>query len=67
MAYRRSVEYFTGKRMNSALPDFQPLFEQCKMIVEQHQKLTLPHIVEGKYYRLIASKMRDGLLLRLME
>jgi CHASE3 domain sensor protein len=67
MAYHRSVEYFTGKRMNSALPDFQPLFEQCKMIVEQHQKLTLPHIVEGKHYRLIASKMRDGLLLRLME
>lgn len=67
MAYHRSVEYFTGKRMNSALPDFQPLFDQCKMIVEQHQKLTIPHNVEGKHYRLVASKMRDGLLLRLME
>lgn len=67
MAYHRSVEYFTGKRMNSALPNFQPLFEQCKMIVEEHQKLAIPHVVEGKHYRLVASKMRDGLLLRLME
>lgn len=67
MAYKRTMEYFTGKRMNTALPDFQPLFEQCKIIVEQHQKLSLPHNVEGKQYRLIASKMRDGLLLRLME
>lgn len=67
MAYHRSVEYFTGKQMKSALPNSQPLFEQFKMIVEQQQKLTLPHVVEGKHYRLIASKMRDGLLLRLME
>lgn len=67
MAYRRSMEYFTGKQMKSSLPDFLPLFDQYKMIVEQHQKLSLPYPVEGKQYRLIATKMRDGLLLRLQE
>lgn len=67
MAYRRSVDYFIGKQMKSSLPDFLPLFDQCIMIVEQHQKLTLPHPVEGKQYRLVATKMRDGLLLRLVE
>jgi CHASE3 domain sensor protein len=66
-AYKRSMEYFTGKQMKSSLPDFMPLFDQCKIIVEQHQKLTITHPVEGKQYKLIASKMRDGLLLRLIE
>ena len=66
-AYKLPPDSLKGRALTAAAPDFQAYLTQCALAVEQNQALSLQHVVEGNHYRLLVSKMRDGILVRLRE
>jgi CHASE3 domain sensor protein len=66
-AYKLPPDSLNGRALCAALPDFQPYLTRCALVVEQNQSMSLDHAVEGKQYRLLVSKMRDGILIRLRD
>jgi CHASE3 domain sensor protein len=68
VAYQYPADALTGSLLTSSrFSDVHSMMDSFVRAVEKQQTLNLPHTLHGKQYRLSATKMRDGIILRLSE